>query len=292
MTRKPRLELTWIGVEAIRVLSAFEAAQKQKKEAIQQIKDESQREKESICNEAELLIFAVVPSLNRTVSSIQEIKRPENRKVLMEKAAALIDSRPEPELPAMRRSRLMAVEECLDETIETIILKTIEIPRIVIHPSTDARSCFEEFDLDTSGFRYAAVEDEIVQKSLVDSSVSLLRMDDADGRARFNMKPEELLVNELLSFGEVDYDRDATLLHRLAASAYEKIASELLLEKDRFGALLYNKRDIAAKIYTQMMAHFRTKEDGFEAAEACRLNGSNRTLTRPRRESCIGFVTV
>ena len=60
--------------------------------------------------------------------------------------------------------------------------------------------------------------------------------------------PENILVNELISYPEVDYDRESELLYKLARQVITKLgngrnAGELN------NIILYHKREIGCKIY-------------------------------------------
>lgn len=75
--------------------------------------------------------------------------------------------------------------------------------------------------------------------------------------------PENILVNELINYPEVDYDREAELLYKLSRQAIAKLGKDRDAD-DLKNIVLYHKREIGLYIYAQLQQHFYLETSGFE----------------------------
>jgi type III restriction enzyme len=74
---------------------------------------------------------------------------------------------------------------------------------------------------------------------------------------------ENIIVNELVNYPEVDYDREADLLYKLARQAISKLGSSHNDEELR-NIVLYHKREIGQYVYAQLQPHFYLEGAGYE----------------------------
>ena len=125
----------------------------------------------------------------------------------------------------------------------------------------DAHAFFEDFDLDTSVFKFKALEEEIIRISLANQAeVETLRATSSGNYGN----PINNIIVELLNFSDVDYDDNAELLNKLAKQAFSAIEASNTDEKDMKKAVFQFKKTIAERIYIQMKNHFRMVYKNYE----------------------------
>ena len=143
---------------------------------------------------------------------------------------------------------------------------------------------FVDFDLDLSDFNHAPVKNELLMVNL-ESQENRERFEgehiDFEGR-----NPKKIILAELREKPEIDYERCSNLLFKLITQAcdfYENKYGENSMQN----IVMMYKRDIAGKIYTQMMQHFYCKE-GFLQEEVIEPNGYNLPQNY-QYQSCVGL---
>ena len=80
---------------------------------------------------------------------------------------------------------------------------TIQVPHIMVRPKGDVTVTYEDFDLNTSGMDYKAVDQEVLIKHLEDDKEFRLRLD-AVGMTE--ARPEDYLVHGLMDYNDIDYE--------------------------------------------------------------------------------------
>jgi type III restriction enzyme len=174
-------------------------------------------------------------------------------------------------------------EEKYDKITESIIERTIEIPRITIQLKNDTEFGFEDFDLDTSNMgQFPPVEQEILIRYLKEQKKTYTHSVTSSGSSG---KESWLnaIVNELLNYDEIDYDEHSDLLYKLAEQSLEHLRSYLSKDEDIDNVIQYYKAKISEFIYTQMMEHFFCKAGEFERADVkpfTRIEAHNYTKFR------------
>ena len=160
-----------------------------------------------------------------------------------------------------------AFENSYNKITDSIIEKTIEIPRITIQLKNDTEFSFKDFDLDTSNIgQFPPVEQEIFvrylqeQKKVYTHSVT---NSGSSGRDSWL----NTIVNELLNYDEIDYDEHSDLLYKLATQALEHLKSYLGKDEDIDNVIQSYKSKISEVIYSQMMQNFYCNAGEFESAE-------------------------
>ncbi len=136
--------------------------------------------------------------------------------------------------------------------VATFKAATIEIPRIVVEYG-ETQAEFLPFDLDTTGFNYTTLNEEIIRMDLLkQDDVEVFRAQSSGAHGT----PVDQLVSELLNFSDVDYGANADLLHHLAAQACAALIANGVAETDLSQTVYSFKRAIARRIYDQMKVHF------------------------------------
>lgn len=151
------------------------------------------------------------------------------------------------------------IDDLIDKTVEQTCEETknrfISIPRLKIIDAGVTEYGFIDFDLDLQVFNHAPVKNDLIIQNLQDfSDVKHIDVNSIDFDS-FNPKKE--ILDLLRSKPEIDYEKSSSLLFKLISqvvSHYEEKYEAAQMKNIVF----INKKDIANKIYDQMMAddHF------------------------------------
>ena len=134
---------------------------------------------------------------------------------------------------------------------------TMAIPKIRISRELQSDYYFEPFELDISSMSYVPVDNAILMQSLIDNKESIVFHGDY---LDFNaINPMRTIVDLLAKKPEIDYDSCCDLLYDLIDS-FLKYYGERYEENEVKNIVMYNKYDIANKIYEQMKKHFVCSE--------------------------------
>ncbi len=145
------------------------------------------------------------------------------------------------------------VEAVVSRTLETVVAKTIDIPRIVVVPSGAAVGGFKPFTLATAGFASLQPgERDILIQNLHNHTQQTLSAQVGSVEQR----PEDYIVHGLMDFDDIDYDAHAELLYDLAGQAVAALRQRLGSEKELCSVLDGYRRLIADNIHAQMLAHY------------------------------------
>ncbi|MFC1497766.1 DEAD/DEAH box helicase [Verrucomicrobiota bacterium] len=219
----------------------------QEQKRIESIENKAEKQKEQLTLDTKRDIISTLHALNTEIKSVQELTRPEIKKLAVQR----IKERFQDDL--FVEDRVREAKSHYDEIAQEFTKQIIEIPRIAIQQSDDVRSGFHDFTLDVLGLEPQPVSEEILRQSLTDNTI-----DSIYGKGRIIPENlDNLIVNELINAPEVDYDECTELLFALANDALTKLRS-YLNEDDLINVVQYHRRDIAKFVYTQMMApeHF------------------------------------
>lgn len=209
--------------------------------------------------EARKSILSILPEMNASVTSAQDLSREETKKVVIQKIKERIQSDPQTQL--FVEDQVNEIEEIYHETVEEFTQQLIEIPRISIVPSQEQRHGFREFDLDTSKMNFQPGSEEIMVRVLQTGEIETI---DASQQRVVYDSVENMIVNELINFAEIDYDEQAQMLFKLAGQAVTHFRSYLDGEDKVLNVAQNNKRIIGKYIHTQMMEHFYYEAPDFE----------------------------
>ncbi len=148
------------------------------------------------------------------------------------------------------------VRTLAEKIVDTYAASTIEIPSVVITPSLDAESYFEDFDLDTTKLpTFAPVEKTILVKALREQEPA----DELAVRANIaeEIRLEAYIVRVLMDRDDVDYDRNAPLLQKLASQVVEHLRVEHRgVEEAVANVVRYYQRDWGDAVYAQLAPRF------------------------------------
>ncbi len=158
-------------------------------------------------------------------------------------------------------------EEKYKKITESIIEKTIEIPRITIQLKNDIEFDFKQFSLDVSTMaKFPPVEEEIFVRYLQEQKKTFTHSvtnDSSTGEQGWL----KTIVSELLNYDEIDYDEHGDLLYQLSEEALSHFKSYLAKDSEIDNIVQYYRVKIAEFIYAQMMENFYCKTGEFENAE-------------------------
>jgi len=218
----------------------------------------AQRQEAGIGLDARQEITNTLNSLGSEVKSLSDLSSEEMRIVVEQKAIERIKSAPQMDL--FQQERIEEIKKQSSAAIQEFIEKIIPIPRVYIHQKNDAKCGFHDFDLEVMGLNYPPVSEEIIIKTLGKDDVDYLK---AEGSGVVRDTSVNIIINELINYPEIDYDREANLLYKIANQAVDKLGSGKS-EKDLRNIILYHKRDIGKYIYVQMQSKFFLEQGEFE----------------------------
>lgn len=147
--------------------------------------------------------------------------------------------------------------EAIEKQRVIIERETMAIPQIKIRQDGKSDYHFEPFELDFSNMNYYPIDNQILIQSLVDSKDSTVingKYIDFDA-----INPMKTLVDILAMKPEIDYDACSDLLFDLLDSFLKHLAEKFSVDEIK-NIVMFNKKDIANKIYEQMKKHFVCSE--------------------------------
>lgn len=146
----------------------------------------------------------------------------------------------------------------VEETHKSAKEKFIPIPKLKITDNGVEEYGFADFDLDLSEFNHVPIRNDLLIQNLEDLSERQRIQGDAIYFDGYN--PKKAILEILRTKPEIDYKKCSELLFKLMSqviSYYEEKHGANLMRN----IVMMNKRDIANKIYLQMMldTHFIAK---------------------------------
>lgn len=239
--------------------TAFEEKVETEQKKIAAMPESQEKTKATRTLEIKKTIYATIPQFNSKVKSASELTRQEIKEIVVAKVKEQLLSSEQQGL--FDADVVKEIEEAYQATVNEFIQNTIEIPRIVIQPTDEVDSGFHDFNLDTTNLNFPPVAEEILIQYLnrKENAQSTLI-----GRYGINAdKPENLILNELINYSEIDYDSQAELLQKLVAQAIAKLKS-YLNDDDFINVVKYHKREISSLIYSQMRPNFYCTTKSYE----------------------------
>ena len=193
----------------------------------------------------------------RTIQTTQSHTiTPTTTKEIAEKAVSTVTEKPdlaqafhENSIPLILRW----AEERTEKTHRAAIAKFIPIPQIRITDAGAEEYVFMDFDIDLTSFTHEPLTNEMLIQNLEDQSDQQrihAGVIDFDG-----YEPKPVILGELRKKPEIDYNKCKEMLFKLITQVighYECAFGTNGMQN----IVMMNKRDIAEKIYTQMMQHF------------------------------------
>jgi type III restriction enzyme len=246
---------------AITSTSRFEQQYQEEKKQIDSITEPDKKQEAQIKLDIKRNIFDTIPSLNNAVRNVNDLKHSEVKKIAIENIKQRVYADPQQSMFA--EEYIKEAETHYDAVVDEFTQNLIEIPRITIQPSGEVKTGFKTFELDTAILNYQPVSEEILVKKLREQENSIDIISGKHfGRIK-NDTVENLIVNEIINYPEVDYDEQSELLMALAKQTTSRFRS-YLNEDDLINVVQYHKSEIGRFIYQQMMDHFFIETPEFE----------------------------
>lgn len=158
--------------------------------------------------------------------------------------------------------------------------KFIPIPRIKITDAGVEEYVFVDFDLDVSAFNHVPIRNELLIQNLEDMADRQRIKGDAIDFEGYN--PKKVILDELRKKPEIDYEKCSALLFKMISWLCDHYTANHGENGMRNIVMMY-KRDIANKLYAQMMQHFYCK-NGFLQEEVVGTREYNLQQTYSWRE--------
>jgi len=245
--------------DVVTSISNIEQIFEEEQKKIKLITDPESQQKAQINLELRKTILSTLPELNNVVTNVNELTKSEIKQIAVEKIKQNIFSSPQKSLFAAEM--IKEVEDAYESIVHDFVQNIIEIPRITIQQSNEVRSGFKDFDLDTRNLNYQSVSEEILIKKLREQGNSVYII---SGKGRgIHDSPENIIVNELINYSEIDYDEQSDLLFKLTRQAIEKFRTYLDYDK-LMNIVQFHKKEIGSYIYSQMKQHFYFEAPSYE----------------------------
>jgi type III restriction enzyme len=244
--------------EVITSSSTMQSSFNEQRVQIAQIQGEAERKTAEMKLDTQEMIVNAVSSLGSQIKNIDDLKSSDIQKLAIKKMVEHIENTPQQSL--FKDQIVAAAEEAYESVVEELISKTIPIPRILVQQSNEVKSGFHDFELDVSGLNYQPVSEEIIRRTLRTNLSEVLQSGESGVEREI---PSNILMNELVNYPEVDYDRESELLHKVVDQALAKLGNGRG-EEDLKNIVLYHKREIAQFIYAQLQQHFFLETGAYE----------------------------
>ena len=245
--------------EAITSTSRTEEHYKEEEKRIEQITEPVQKQEEKLKLEIKKEILAAIPSLNNTVKNVTELKRSKVKVIAVENYRQRVYADPQQSMFA--EDRVKEFVENYEAVVDDFTQNLIEIPRITIQPAETIKTGFSDFNLDTNNLNYLPVSEEILRTTLRKQETDIIAGKHWGGIKNDSL--ENLVVNELINYPEIDYDEQTDFLFKLADQSVAKFKS-YLKEDDVTNVVKYHKNEIGRFIYQQLMEHFYIEAAEFQ----------------------------
>ncbi len=140
-----------------------------------------------------------------------------------------------------------------EEVHKAAVSKFIPIPRIKVTDAGVEEYVFMDFDLDLARFDHVPIRNELLIQNLEDmQDIQRIRGDAIDFEG-FN--PKKVILGQLRTKPEIDYEKCSTLLFKLITQACDHYEEKYGINGMQNIVMMF-KKDISDKIYKQMMQHF------------------------------------
>ena len=251
-----------IKTEVVSSINKNDAAIEVEEKKIEAITDEKQKQKARTSLDAKKAVLNAVEKVSQRpeVQKLDDFEKPEVKELVIKEIEKGLD------MGQANLFRAQLIEEAIEQYMPIVTAykqNIIEIPRFTLIPD-DVKVWFEDFDLDTTGFNFRLLQEEIIRRGLKDDNTDTIGVTQG---AFVNDRLDNQLINEVLNYPELFYDRDKVLLRKLANQALT-VLENTLEDKSQLTALLrQHKKFLADKMYVQLMTHFRMEELTFKTSE-------------------------
>lgn len=164
------------------------------------------------------------------------------------------------ELPVEDVQPELDLQNVVRRTVEVVVNKTIDIPRIAVVPRGEVTSGFHPFTLDVEGLRPQPKDRSLVGQTLRTNEQFTLSAQ----AGRTERRLEDYIVHALIDFDDIDYTTQASLLYDLAGQMVQHLKSYLADEAEVRNVLDLDRAQLARNIHAQMMEHFHESATEYE----------------------------
>ncbi|MBK7573290.1 MAG: hypothetical protein IPI10_17415 [Bacteroidetes bacterium] len=207
--------------EVVTVQSTLNQEIQKEQEAVSQIKDTVQKQKQQNIVDAKRVLVNVIPffNTNSQVKKVDDLMKPEVKQQVMQAVQKELNTG---QVNLFASQIANEAEQLYDRLVADFKNKIIEIPRMDLVQG-EVKAGFESFDLSTDGFSFEQLNEEIIRRGLKTKRRTLLEVK----KGIYYGRPEKLIINEVINFSEIDYDDNADLLHKLAKQALDALKQTL-----------------------------------------------------------------
>ena len=200
---------------------------------------------------AATVTLTVIRQMERELPNLDALKSPEVQARIATRVGAI--TRPvQGELEGIKAGP--DIGKIVATVAERVAAQTIEIPEIVVLPTSDVTFRFEAFDLaNLDRINYQPLANEITLQELRTERRRSIAVVMAEHRQE---RPEDYLVSHLIDYDAIDYDTTADLLYKLAGQVVARLRSYLPGDEDVENVLLSQGKPLAEFIFQQMMQHY------------------------------------
>lgn len=195
------------------------------------------------------VVLDVVKQFERLESS-QRLKEPEIRQQIELKVREVL-------MPAQMQIEGINdgrdISAIINVVTSTVADLTIDVPKISVLATSDVTYHFSDFELlNLKSIRYQPVSQDILIQELRTNERSLLLSSNTFAKEE---RLEDYVVRSLMDRMEIDYDRHAELLYKLAGQLVSHLRTYLPTDEQIENVLLYHQTSINNFVFAQLMDH-------------------------------------
>jgi type III restriction enzyme len=225
--------------------------------------------------QAAVAAVQVIQRFERRVGSLEELRADEVQRAIVDE----VREQTQPSQPALAGvARSPDLNKVVAAVTQTVIEKTIPIPKVVVLPKKQVTFSFDDFDLTgLEAINYRPISDELLIKNLrTGARISLAR----SVSVQYELRPEDYIVSPLIERDEIAYEDHSDLIYKLAGQVVGRLRSYLDTEMQVENVLIAHGRALAGFVFAQMMEHYRETPLGEEDYEVRVTHGF--TMARPQ----------
>lgn len=220
------------------------------------------------------VVLDVVKQFERLESS-SRLQEPEVKKQITERVKEVLAPA---QLQLEGVKPLVDVSAIVDVVTKTVVELTIDLPNIILVPTSEVSFGYKDFDLQNlSSIRVQPVSQEILIQHLRTNERSFLISEKNSAKED---RLENYLIRALIDHDEIEYDSHSDLLYKLSGQVVEHIRSYLKDDELVENVLIYHQKPLSEFIFAQMKQHYWETPTDYEV----RVNRGF-TMLRPNNYS-------
>jgi type III restriction enzyme len=205
----------------------------------------------------------------RKLATSNQLQEPETQQRLVSRVQRVLETQQPAQgqlegLETAPHQDISALEALVRKVTAKIVALTIDVPRIAVLPTREVNYQFEDFDLQgLEKIRFEPVSQEMRLHHLENNQSASIQWSQQEGQ---EARREDYLVRHLFARDEVDYDRYADLLYKLAGQMLQHLRSYLNTPEAVDNVLLYWQKQLSDFIWAQMQmpAHLTTTPTDYQ----------------------------